>query len=559
MPYPNSGPLNIIISQTSGSLGTSNQYPFEERIISGSRLILQTTIDGTLTGSSDLNINSITASNISASGYISASNLRVETSIVDGGTLTVLGNTNLGDAVSDLVRITGSANISGSFGVVGTSTFSGLVSASAGLTASAIQDAGTLTVVGSSTLGNVFATNITASNISASGFISASNLRVETSIVDGGTLTVLGNTVLGDTVSDTTRITGSASISGSLSVVGTTTLQSTTVTNLTASNISSSGFITSSTLYVDTNAVINGDLTVNGGDLILSSSATNVLLKGNQAGALIIKDSSSDYISILTSPSAGNVTFGTNPTVKITNANNATSYNVTTAALQVDGGARISKDTWISGSLNVAGDFTVFGSSSVVYISSSTVIINDNIIQLNAFFPYERYSGFEVFDSGSNQRSASLLWDGKNDNWITVDQNNSASNIIHGPTSSFSGDNITGFTTNAIPKAFDSTGITDSKLSDDGTTLRYTGNVISASSITASNGTVTFITGALVTYVTGSFTTLTIATGSNPGAGAVPTHPTASGMAGQINVDNNFIYVYTNNIWKRVPISNWSL
>ena len=559
MPYPNSGPLNIIISQTSGSLGTSNQYPFEERIISGSRLILQTTIDGTLTGSSDLNINSITASNISASGYISASNLRVETSIVDGGTLTVLGNTNLGDAVSDLVRITGSANISGSFGVVGTSTFSGLVSASAGLTASAIQDAGTLTVVGTSTLGNVFATNITASNISASGFISASNLRVETSIVDGGTLTVLGNTVLGDTVSDTTRITGSASISGSLSVVGTTTLQSTTVTNLTASNISSSGFITSSTLYVDTNAVINGDLTVNGGDLILSSSATNVLLKGNQAGALIIKDSSSDYISILTSPSAGNVTFGTNPTVKITNANNATSYNVTTAALQVDGGARISKDTWISGSLNVAGDFTVFGSSSVVYISSSTVIINDNIIQLNAFFPYERYSGFEVFDSGSNQRSASLLWDGKNDNWITVDQNNSASNIIHGPTSSFSGDNITGFTTNAIPKAFDSTGITDSKLSDDGTTLRYTGNVISASSITASNGTVTFITGALVTYVTGSFTTLTIATGSNPGAGAVPTHPTASGMAGQINVDNNFIYVYTNNIWKRVPISNWSL
>ena len=26
----------------------------------------------------------------------------------------------------------------------------------------------------------------------------------------------------------------------------------------------------------------------------------------------------------------------------------------------------------------------------------------------------------------------------------------------------------------------------------------------------------------------------------------------------QINVDNNFVYVYTNNIWKRVPLSNWS-
>ena len=114
-------------------------------------------------------------------------------------------------------------------------------------------------------------------------------------------------------------------------------------------------------------------------------------------------------------------------------------------------------------------------------------------------------------------------------------------------------------TANNIPKAYDATGITTSLLSDDGTTLRYTGNVISASSITASYGTFTYITGALVTYVTGSFTTLTIATGSSPGAGAVPQHPTASGMAGQINVDNNFVYVYTNNIWKRVPLSTWSL
>ena len=165
-----------------------------------------------------------------------------------------------------------------------------------------------------------------------------------------------------------------------------------------------------------------------------------------------------------------------------------------------------------SGSLNVAGDFTVFGSSSVVYISSSTVIINDNIIQLNAYAPFERYAGFEVYDSGSNQRSASLLWDGQSDNWTTVDQNNSASNIIIGPTASF-GSTIPSLTVGRIPKAYESNGINDSLISDDGTTLRYTGNVISASSITASYGTITNLTGALVTYVTGSFTTLTIATG----------------------------------------------
>ena len=551
MPYPNTSVLNIIIPQTSASIDpTSTQAPFVERIISGSRLILQTDTTGTLIGSSDLNVNSITASNISASGYISASNLYVRTNITDAGTLTVVGN---------------------------------------------------------SILSTVFATNITASNISASGNISASTLRVETSIVDGGTLTVLGNTVLGDAITDTTRITGSTSISGSLSVVGNSTLQNTFVTNLTASNISASGFISGS------DGVFAGDVAVNGGDITttvtgtatlfntnatsvtIGGSSTGQVLLGNSAGTVksagdfiagtnIIKDGAGGLSVTVTSAlttiagdlrvdgqdiqaNGGNVnlTLGTNeltvPVELVVSQNaNATSYTDTAAALQVAGGARISKDTWISGSLNVAGDLTIFGSSSVVYISSSTVIINDNIIQLNAFFPFERYAGIEVFDSGSNQRSASLLWDGNKDNWITVDQNNSASNIVLGPTSSFSGDVITGFTANRIPKAYDATGIADSSLSDDGTTLRYTGNVISASSITASNGTITNVSGTLITYVTGSFTALTVVTGSAPLTGSqVPTSPTAAGMPGQIEVDNNFIYVYTNNIWKRVPLSTWSL
>ena len=626
MAYPNSNVLNIIIPQTSASIDpVSSQAPFVERIISGSRLILQTTTDGTLTGSSDLNVNSITASNISASGYVSASNLWVKTNITDAGTLNVVGATTLAGLTGTTATFSGlvsaSADLtasgiydSGILKVVGnstlagltatTATFSGLVSASAGLTASAIQDAGTLTVVGNSTLSNVFATNITASNISASGNISASTLRVETSIVDGGSLTVLGDTILGDATTDTTRITGSASISGSLTVVGNTTLQNTFVTNLTASNISASGFISGS------DGIFAGDVAVNGGDItttvtgtatLFNTNATSVtiggastgqVLLGNSAGTVksagdfiagtnVIKDGSGGLAVTVTSAlttiagdlrvdgqdiqaNGGNVnlTLGTNELtvpveLVVSKTTNATSYTDTVAALQVDGGARISKDTYISGSLNVAGDLTIFGSSSVVYISSSTVIINDNIIQLNAYVPFERYAGFEVYDSGSNQRSASLLWDGQADNWITVDQNNTSSNIILGPTASF-GNAPGSLTTNNIPKAYDATGITTSSLSDDGTTLRYTGTTISSSIITATTGSITYITGALVTYVTGSFTTITIATGSNPGAGAVPSTPTAAGMPGQINVDNNFIYVYTNNIWKRVPISNWT-
>jgi len=828
MPYPNSNILNIIIPQTSASI-QDGQAPFVERIISGSRLILQTTIDGTLTGSSDLNVNSITASNISASGYISASNLYVKTNITDAGTLTVVGASTLAGLTGTTATFSGLVSASagltasaiqdaGTLTVVGastlagltgtTATFSGLVSASAGLTASAIQDAGTLTVVGNSilstvfatnitasnisasgnisastlrvetsivdggsltvvgnsTLSNVFATNITASNlsasnkivaseitasnelfvgtgpayrtygeasvpenlarlyvsgsatifskyatlnlatsasdagaqssilfsrlassgseavlsprmqlgtesgstdlrvyayysstdpdivnqaaganivagtraifkqsgyfgvgnfisygagggstttyvsslpgyagivgpdamltilpmdsasfgsagsksanrnilnimnydtssimfisgsdgyvllgknttdginrlqvagnvsasaytgssanftnliatnitssnISASGYISASSLRVETSIVDGGTLTVLGNTVLGDTTTDTTRITGSTSISGSLTV----------------SNISASGFISGS------DGIFAGDVAVNGGDITTTSAtatlfntnatsvnigggATNTVLLGNSSGTVksvgdlivgtnTIKDGAGglaittgntlttingdlkvDGNDIQGSGGNVNLTLGTNElTVPleliVSKTTDATSYTDTAAALQVAGGARISKNTWISGSLNVAGDFTVFGSSSVVYISSSTVIINDNIIQLNAYFPFERYAGFEVFDSGSNQRSASLLWDGDQDNWITVDQNNSSSNMIIGPTASF-GSAIPSLTINRIPKAYDGNAITNSLISDDGTTLLYTGTNI---------------------------------------------------------------------------------
>lgn len=548
MPYPNTSVLNIIIPQTSASIDpTSTQAPFVERIISGSRLILQTDTTGTLIGSSDLNVNSITASNISASGYISASNLYVKTNITDAGTLTVVGTSTLAGLTGTTATFSGlvsaSANITssneyiaGTLTVVGattlagltgtTATFSGLVSASAGLTASAIQDAGTLTVVGNSILSTVFATNVTASNISASGFISGSDGIFSGDVaVNGGDITTTSATAtLFNTNATSVTIGGGATNTvllgngtGVVKTVGDFVLG---INNAIKDTSGILGLTVSSSL-----TTVAGDLRVGGNDIQDNSGVNNLILGSTR--------------------------------VNVPLTTQATDW--TTGALTVAGGVGIGKDLYVSGSTFVYGDLTIFGSSSVVYISSSTVIINDNIIQLNAFFPFERYAGFEVFDSGSNQRSASLLWDGQADNWITVDQNNSSSNIIVGPTASF-GTNPGSLTANNIPKAYDATGITTSSLSDDGTTLRYTGNVISASSITASNGTITNVSGTLITYVTGSFTALTVVTGSSPGVGLqVPAHPTASGMPGQIEVDNNFIYVYTNNIWKRVPLSTWSL
>ena len=812
MPYPNSNVLNIVIPQTSASKD-GTQAPFVERIISGSNLILQTDTTGTLIGSFDLNANNITASNISASNNISASTLRVETSIVDGGTLTVLGNTVLGDAITDTTRITGSASISGSLTVVGPTTLQSTfvtnltasnISASGTIIATDIsasnemligsgpiyrtwternlnQDHTKLYVSGSATIFGNYATLTLATSASDAGAQSniifsrlgaysppgdptpvllgrmslgidsgSNDLRVfgyyastdpennAFSNINAGTrvifkqngyfgigsfisygqyggsvidyksslpgyagqnyvgpdalLTLLpadsgsvgtaasrfanrnilnimsydtssimfisgsdGYVLLGKNTTDgINRLQVAGNVSASAYTGSSANFTSLIATNITSSNISASGNISASTLTVVGNSILSNVFATNvtasnisasgqiiassfTGSLLGTSSWANVSLSSsvdkindnstyyvtfvNNTGSSALKTDSDilSYNPLLNRVTVGNTSgslfisndTGTNPnsialynsndnsgatvqvglpasnetaslyvgkntngfrvltgqgnntgvvtelTTNITNTTNATTYTDTTAALRVDGGARISKDTYISGSLNVAGDFTVFGSSSVVYISSSTVIINDNIIQLNAFFPYERYAGFEVFDSGSNQRSASLLWDGQNDNWITVDQNNSSSNVIVGPTASF-GTNPGSLTANNIPKAYDATGITTSSLSDDGTTLRYTGNVISSSSITASYGTVTYITGALVTYVTGSFNVLQVSTGSSPGTGQVPSTPGANGFVGQITVDNNFIYVYTGNIWKRVPIANWA-
>jgi len=477
------------------------------------------------TGSSAI-ITNITASNISASGNISASTLRVETSIVDGGSLTVLGNTILGDTTADTTRITGSTSISGSLTVVGTTTV----------------------------------TNLTASNISASGNISSSTLYVTNNGTINGDLTVNGgDIVLSNTA---TNISLLDNVGNALDIKEAANSYIKVATTDANPNVT---FGTTPTVYVlkttdnDLLTYDNGALQVGGGVGINKNLfvGANTYTVGNSSitGSLTVGTTLRVNGNSILGDALADVNTSSG-SLRVLNTTQTTDYNI--GALVVDGGVGIGKNLYVSGSTWLYGDLNIFGSSSVTNISSSTVIINDNIIQLNAYFPFERYAGFEVFDSGSNQRSASLLWDGQNDNWITVDQNNSASNIIIGPTASF-GSAIPNLTVNRLPKAYEGNGITDSSLSDDGTTLRYTGTTISSSIITATTGSITYITGALVTYVTGSFTTMTITTGSSPGIGSqVPTGPTAAGMPGQINVDNNFVYVYTNNIWKRVPLSNWS-
>lgn len=73
----------------------------------------------------------------------------------------------------------------------------------------------------------------------------------------------------------------------------------------------------------------------------------------------------------------------------------------------------------ITGSVYIAYDLIVQGSSSLQNITASAVDIGTNTVILNTDSPALRFGGVSVQDSGSGQgASGSLLWDSLNDRWI---------------------------------------------------------------------------------------------------------------------------------------------
>ena len=584
----------------------------------------------------------ISASGANFTGHLGSNTLTVSSSIVDGGSLTVLGNTVLGDALTDTLQVTGSTSLTGSFSVVGSISGS------------------SLTITGNSNLTTI--TGALSGSSVSTGNATINGGNINNTVIGGttpaaGTFTTLiatGNTLLGDATSDFIRVTGSLSVSGSLSVVGpiigtVETASKVVVTNL--PNANSTYYVTfventgsAQSILTDSNVISYNPLlnrvtvgNTSGSLFISNDSGGNIngiaLYNNNDNGGATIQvglpasnETASLYVGkntngfrVLTGQgvNTGVITelpVSASDKILFSNTTNATSWT-NGGALTVGGGVGIGKDLHVSGSTFLYGDLTIYGSSSIVNISSSTIIIGDNRILLNAASPIMRYAGIDVYDSGSggiqSNVTSSFVWDSLTDNWIIFSANSgsgtyttASSILIGGPLSKFGNEGT--LTVNTIPKVQSSgKNITDSLLSDNGTTLSYTGTGISASQITSSNvlytnlfstnisssiitasnalltnvysnyisssvisssnlrvdltGNITYATGVLVTYITGSFNTLTLSTGSFPGnaPGLVPNTPTSSGMPGQINVDNNFIYVYTNQVWKRVPLSQW--
>jgi hypothetical protein len=156
-----------------------------------------------------------------------------------------------------------------------------------------------------------------------------------------------------------------------------------------------------------------------------------------------------------------------------------------------------------SGSVYIANDLIVQGSSSIQYISASSVSIGTNIVQLNTANPSVRYAGLSITDSGSIGGSGSFLYDSVQDEFIFVHRGNgtniTSSHFVLGPETYDSLGNETYLTNNRLPKGTGKEHLVDSNILDDGnvvsisTPLNITGSITASAflgTIRATNGVV---------------------------------------------------------------------
>ena len=259
--------------------------------------------------------------------------------------------------------------------------------------------------------------------------------------------------------------------------------------------ISASAGITGSTNF---DTIVNKPTLVSG-----SSQVIDILSSLNSATAsftprisnLESKSSSVDIsISNINSVTASNIarlsnleTKSASVDISITNINSFTASNANTSLnLKTGSYATTGSNTFygtqvFSGSVFIATDLIVQGSSSIQYISASSVSIGTNIVNLNTANPAVRYAGISVQDSGSATGvTGSMLWDSTCNRWIYSNPSGvgySGGIIMSGPRAATFGQETT-LTCNYVAKSGGGDHLYDSCIIDDGTTICVKGNFV---------------------------------------------------------------------------------
>ena len=279
----------------------------------------------------------------------------------------------------------------------------------------------------------IYNTTVSDTHIKSNGGLSffgddTNYLKIDDSLQ---TATIVG--VNGVIVSSSLNVTGSAQFSSTINVDGEATLSSATVEDLTQDRIVGVG---------------------SGGSLIDYSGLTYNGTTLKVGGGLFEVDNSDGDVR----------TSGSLTTNGLTNNGDLT----------VNGVLTVTGNTQLQSNLYISGNLEVLGSATNVIIQSQTVELDDNIIRLNAYSPFERYAGFEVIDSGSTGVSASLVWDGLNDYWMFVSSSGASSKLLGTTVGSYGSE--TSLTNTYFPIATGPNTIGDSLLRYSGTTLSFNTN-----------------------------------------------------------------------------------
>lgn len=223
----------------------------------------------------------------------------------------------------------------------------------------------------------------------------------------------------------------------------------------------------------------------------------------------------------------------------VSHASNAIGFT-STASLYTDGGFRVTKDAFVSGTLYL-NNLTVYGTSSIQYITSSQLNVATNIITVNTDTPAVRFGGLTVYDSGSLAGTGSLFWDSEQNHWVYANPSGSSYSggmLMSGPRSQALGSEQ-GTTACALMMGQGGDHITSSAIFHYGNaTCFYGQSYISSSGLACFSGTV-----CAPVHVGGTFTGTTVYGSTAICGGAVSgTTGTFSGQIVQTLGNNQILF-----------------
>jgi hypothetical protein len=243
------------------------------------------------------------------------------------------------------------------------------------------------------------------------------------------------------------------------------------------------------------------------------ATGSNVSLTGSFSGSIYGFDDTIQYSSSVSSDLSNLESKSASVDISISNINQYTGSNDTkwttltnvtssliaaTGSYATTGSNQFFGTQTFSGSVYIANDLVVQGSSSIQYISASSVSIGTNIVQLNTANPSVRFAGLTIIDSGSIGGSGSFLYDSLQDEFIFVHRGNgtnvTSSHFVLGPETYDSLGNETYLTCNTLSKGTGKEHLVDSCIFDNGTTTCIKNNLVGTGTITLNNASANYAT-----------------------------------------------------------------